>query len=133
MTAVADYMALARSGHRDVAFHGFLELEDEALPELEAAFRCEWDASVRSILVKAIWGHRQPASIPFLAHAIADPSPEVWQSALDGLVTLASSRALNALKIAHETATTSQHPWIAEAIEQVSAVIEQDGLEVGRA
>ncbi|WP_165231029.1 HEAT repeat domain-containing protein [Aquisphaera insulae] len=132
MTAVADYMALARSGRRDVAFHGLLELEDEALPELEAAFRRESDTSVRSILVKAIWGHRQPVSIPFLAQAIADSSTEVWQSALDGLVTLASPRALLALKIAHETATPSRRPWIAEAIEQVSAVVEQDGLEVGR-
>jgi len=104
-----------------------LDASHETLPELAAAFRDEPDSEMRAFIVEVIWQHRQPSAIPFLGQALHDADPRVWKEALDGLVTLASPAALDALRSARNrhlpTArqTVEFRGWVDEAIGQVES------------
>ena len=114
-----------RRGDEDGALHGLIELPDDALPELIDCFRSETLAPVRALLVKALWERRDRSILPFLAEALQDRDEEVWQEALDGLVTLASADALAVLQTAKIARSNGAEPdrrfqlWIEEAIQQV--------------
>ena len=85
------YIDKFRRGDEEGAFHGLSELTDDAVPELIERFRAEALAPSRALAVKALWERRDPSIIPFLSEALQDCEEEVWQEALDGLVTLASA------------------------------------------
>lgn len=125
MGVVDDYIERARSGDHEGAFHGLRELDSDALPALQEAYRCEGDPVVRSLLVEAVWQHRQPSAIGFLADVLGDPTPVVWKQALDGLVTLASPESLRLLRSAADgECDAERRDWIEEAIEQSADAIE---------
>ena len=126
---ITEYLQRFRKGDRDGAFHGLLEMEHGILPELMAAFRSERDSRVREFLVEIIWQHRQASAIPFLKEALHDDAAAVWKQALDGLVALASTQALDVLRDARtrqfpaERATEEFRRWLDEAIEQAESEI----------
>lgn len=125
MGVVEAHIQRARSGDHEGAFHGLRELGSDALPALQEAYRCEDDPNVRSVLVEAIWQHRQPSVISFLADVLGDPMPVVWKQALDGLVTLASQESLRVLRsAAGSECGAERRAWIEEAIEQSADAIE---------
>jgi hypothetical protein len=126
---ITEYLQLFRKGDRDGAFYGLLEMEHGILPELMAAFRSERDSRVPEFLVEIIWQHRQASAIPFLKEALHDQAPAVWKQALDGLVALASSEALDVLRDARTRQFPAKRPteefrrWLEEAIEQAESEI----------
>src|SRR3954467_9045521 len=103
MMNIDSFLELARTGHREAAFHGLIDSGEAAIPRLVDAYRAEADPAVRSLLVEVIWQLRSHASIEFLAEALNDPDPEVWRQALDGLVTMASPESLRILEAARDT------------------------------
>ncbi len=116
------YLSEARNGDFDNAYHGLIELPIELLPELEEAYRREADPEIRVLIVEAVWQHRQPASVDFLAFALDDPHPDVWKQALDGLVTLASPDSSKTLALAKSGLAEEDailRAWIEEAIDQI--------------
>jgi HEAT repeat protein len=121
------YLRKLKSRDFDAAFHGLIEVDSAIVPELIEAYRKETDPGIRSELVRIIWQHRQALLIPFLGEALSDSSPEVWKSALDGLVALASPDALTILNAAlTRTFTTEKEAdtfrkWVQEAIDQLVA------------
>jgi HEAT repeat protein len=121
---IAYYLERYRESDADSAFHGLLELDHVALPELAAEFRAATDTRLRVFLLGVIWQHRQQSVIPLLAEALLDSEPRVWREALDGLVALASPASLAALRAARTRHFTKQHDaeefrrWLEEAIEQ---------------
>jgi HEAT repeat protein len=125
MTDIAALVDKFRGGDEENALHGLIELPNDALPELIEYFRAETLAPVRALLVKAVWERRDPAVVPFLAEALQDLDEEVWQEALDGLVTLASPEALEVLQSAKDSRSTDAESdkrfrlWLGEAIQQV--------------
>ncbi len=123
------YLNEAKNGDFDNAYHRLIELPSHLLPELEDAYRGEDDPEIRALIVEAIWQHRSPASVEFLAVALLDPHPDVWKQALDGLVCLASPETRNVLEsakngIAGQDATLRD--WIEEAIDQIDAGLTAD-------
>lgn len=119
MEAVSDCVARARSGAVEPAFHGLRELGPDALPAMQSAYHVEPDPIVRAMIIEAIWQHRQPSTIGFLAEALRDPAPPVWKQALDGLVTLASPDSIHRLESARDRETDPERrAWIEEALEQ---------------
>jgi hypothetical protein len=126
MTEVDFYLNAARNGEFDAALHGFIELEDHAMPALQEAYRAESDAAIRALVVEAVWQRRLPSTLPFLAVALADPHPEVWKRALDGLVTLASAESRGVLGAALERTVAGDaeyRAWIEETISQIDEVM----------
>jgi HEAT repeat protein len=119
------YLTKLRAGDFETAFHALSEVGHSVVPMLIAAFRQESKPAVRAELVNIIWNHRRPETLAFLGEALSDSNAEVWKSALDGLVTLASPTALGIL----QTALSRQLPsrkqteqfqkWVQEAITQV--------------
>jgi hypothetical protein len=126
MTEIEYYLDKARRGEADVAFHGLLELSGDPVPELREAFQVESDPVVREIIIRAVAPLAGPAVIQFLGAALDDPHPEVWKSALDGLVSIASPTSRQTLERAKD-GTTNGDPervaWLVEAIDQINETL----------
>jgi HEAT repeat protein len=133
MNAVDYYIEKARSGDGDGAFHGLRELGADAVPAVQEAYRSEPDPPVRAVLVRAIWEHRDPSVIDFLAEAVQDRDPGVWKEALDGLVTLATPATERVLeRIIGSGRDAERRDWIGEAIGQIRDAIVREEFSQGR-
>jgi hypothetical protein len=120
------YLNMAKNGDSDAAHHGLIELPSHLLPDLEDAYRGEADPLVRALIVEAVWQHRLPISVGFLAVALEDPHPDVWKEALDGLVTLAPPESRKVLESAKHRVGGQDEvllAWIEEAIDQMDESI----------
>ena len=95
------YAALAayRNGEDEEPLAALIELEGEIVPALMQLFSSETDADVRAFLVRVAWERREQSSVDFIVVALNDPVEEVWQSALDGAVALASPEILEVLHV----------------------------------
>ena len=116
------YLSEARNGDFHSAYHSLIELPNYLLPELEEAYRRDADPEIRALIVEAVWQHRQPTSVDFLAIALDDPHPDVWKQALDGLVTLASPESRKVLELAKSRLAEEDailRARIEEAIDQI--------------
>ncbi len=126
------YLSKLRSGDFEDAFHSLTEVGHSVVPKLIDAFHKESASDVRAELVRIIWNHRRPETVFFLGEALRDVSSEVWKSALDGLVTLATSGALETLKsaltrsFANKKEADNFRKWVEEAIEQVKEQLAND-------
>lgn len=97
---IAWYLERHREGDGSTAFHGLIQLDSAALPELVSEYHAAVDTRLRVFLLEVIWQHRQQSVVPVLAAALFDPEPQVWKEALDGLVALASPSSVEALRAA---------------------------------
>jgi hypothetical protein len=122
MTEFEYYLEKARKGEVDVAFHGLLELPGDRVLGLREAFEVESDPDVRAMIVRVISSIGGSDAIEFLGRALNDPHPEVWKTALDGLVSNASPMSQRIIERA-KGGVASYDPerlaWLAEAIEQI--------------
>jgi len=89
-----------RNGEDEASLATLIELEDDIVPALAELFTTEADPDVRAFLVRVAWERREPTSVDFIVEALSDASEEVWQSALDGTVALASPEILEILHAA---------------------------------
>ena len=124
MTELAEYAAyyIERLGgpEGEDAYHSLVEADDAIVPFLIEAFRSERRPAIRAELVEIIWQHRVPETIQFLSEALEDRAPEVWKSALDGLVALGGQAAVEVLESAKQRARSSERAsWIDEALRQI--------------
>jgi HEAT repeat protein len=102
------------------AYHSLVEADDAVVPLLIEASRVERNSAIRAELVEIIWQHRLPETVRFLAEALDDPAPEVWKSALDGLVALGGPSAIRVLESAKQKAfPRDRADWIDEALQQL--------------
>jgi HEAT repeat protein len=128
MVTINSYLDWARTGNREAALQGLVDLGEAAIPRLVNAYRDEADPSLRALVVEAVWRLRSHASIELLGEALQDPAPEVWKQALDGLVTLASPQSMRILEAAQDTVRVPDdgfHAWVEEAIRDLSGRIEE--------
>jgi hypothetical protein len=129
---IAHYLAGARGGDRDTALFSLIELDHSVLPLLQAAYRSEPEASIRALLVEAIWQHRQQSVVPFLFEALKGADDETWMQALDGLVALASPTTQDGLESAlRAEADARRREWFTEALDQIRQAITQPDHEEG--
>jgi hypothetical protein len=120
----AYYLERLRRGDEN-AFFGLIEADPDVVPILVEAFAKEKDREIRAEILRCIWQHRLPQTVGFLAEVLHDPEPAVWQEALEGLVAIGGSQAVEALQAARtrvppgraRRAITAE--WIDEALEQV--------------
>ena len=116
-------------GAKEEAFFELLEMPGDVLPALTAAFRTERDPALRAFLVKVAWERRDLMAIHLLSEALDERDEEIWQAALDGLVTFASPEALAILiaartrELAAESATKRFQSCVSEAIEYIRQTI----------
>ena len=79
------------------------------------------DVRRREALVHCLGQFRDPAALPALADALADPADRVWKEALDAIVTLGGTGGREVLERARakESARSAKREWIDEAIGQL--------------
>lgn len=112
-------------GEDENAWFTLVNAPHAIVPILSEAFRAETDAARRAAILETIWQHRMAASIPLLKQALFDPSPLVWDQALDGLLTIAGRESARAIRSAYtrtfesETDQARFHEALAEALDQL--------------
>ena len=89
-----------RNGEDGEPLAELLQLEADIVPAIAELFRSEADPDVRAFLVRVAWERREQCSVDVIIDALGDPAEEVWQSALDGTVALASPEILEVLHAA---------------------------------
>ncbi|HEX6438526.1 MAG TPA: HEAT repeat domain-containing protein [Candidatus Binatia bacterium] len=126
---IREIMERFHGGAKEEAFFELLEMPGDVLPALTAAFRTERDPALRAFLVTVGWERRDPMAIHLLSEALDERDEEIWQAALDGLVTFASPEALAILiaartrELADESATKRFQSCVSEAIEYIRQTI----------
>ena len=126
---IREIMERFHGSAKEEAFFELLEMPGDVLPALTAAFRTERDPALRAFLVKVAWERRDPMAIHLLSEALDERDEEIWQAALDGLVTFASPEALAILiaartrELADESATKRFQSCVSEAIEYIRQTI----------
>lgn len=124
--AVRYYLECFRSGDVETGFFGLLELP-AALPSVIDEANDPANRSIRSHLIRVIWQYRRPEAIGFLGGALADPDPDVWKEALDGLVTIGGPESVRCIaavlgRVQDGTLENSlSKEWLQEALEQINA------------
>jgi HEAT repeats len=124
-TDIREILEKFRGGAEEEAFFELLEMPGDVLSALTAAFRTEQDPALRAFLVKVAWQRRDPMAVHLLTEALDQTDEEIWQAALDGLVTFASPEALAVLiaartrELADESATKRFRSFVSEAIEYI--------------
>jgi hypothetical protein len=134
---VAYYLNRVREGWGDDAFCGLIQADAAVIPHLIHALARAENRDIRGEIVHCIWQHRRPETIAFLAEALRDPEPCVWQEALDGLVAMGGPEATRALEAARTTAPASgasgvlTRDWLDEALEQIRERAEEESTDGG--
>jgi HEAT repeat protein len=108
------------------ALRNLNSLGPRAIPLVAAAYPRELIGTRRAALIEALWQFRDPVVMPTLANALLDADALVWKEALNGVVTLGGSSALEVLQVARDA--VGRHvdadlriEWTDEAVEQVRA------------
>jgi HEAT repeat protein len=129
---VAEQLALFRAGQRERAFFALLVTIPDLLPTLTQVFGDAEEPDLRAFLVKVLWQYREPIVLPVLKEALGDRNADVWEEALNGLVTLASPESLSILNHALQEPVRGrgEHAkfgfWLIRAIEETRQAIRQD-------
>jgi hypothetical protein len=103
-----------------------LELGPAALPHIAEALRSTKVRDVRVRLAQVAAHSRAVEALPILRELLDHDAPEIWKTALDGLVILADDAAARpavteSLAIARQRADATKRDWIVEAAGQVSS------------
>jgi len=101
------------------AWHSLVQEGPAALPYLLNSFGSAEDKEVQIRLLQIVCQYRSEEAIPFLAEQLHHPVPEIWKTAIDGLVMIRSKESLQALGAACATTTAKRREWIQEAIQQI--------------
>ena len=123
------HIDLFRRGDGGAAFFGLVGSGRSLVAPLVNAFRSETDSAVKAFLVEVLWQQRDPSAIPVLGEALHDNHQQVWQEALNGLVTLASRDAIKVMQRARLRGFQSEKSarqflvYLEEAIEQAEAAL----------
>ena len=96
-TDIREILEKFRGGAEEEPFFELLEMPGDLLSPLTAAFRTEQDPALGAFLVKIAGERREPKAIYLPTEALNQTDEEIWQAALDGLVTFASREALAVL------------------------------------
>ena len=112
----------------DDACHALLKLGPSAIPVLAEALRVATNANARKRLAEVIAHNRAAEALPYLLTLLDNSEPEIWKTAIDGLVMLGTDKPaarddiLNCLRAAAQRASSARHDWIREAIEQIELI-----------
>ncbi len=101
------------------AWHSLVEEGPAALPFLLNSFASTKDKEIQIRLLQIVCQYRSEEAIPFLAEQLYHPVPEIWKTAIDGLIMVRSKESLQALGAACATTTAKRREWIQEAIQQI--------------
>lgn len=119
---VSHYIAEARKGKLEEAFHGLIEQDSDIVTYLEKAYKEDTSTVIRILLLQAVAQYRCQSSISFLEAALQDSETEIWKESLNGLTLISGVESLSTLT--HSLDIMSERDqiraeWIKEAIEQV--------------
>jgi hypothetical protein len=104
---------------RENAWHSLAELGPGIAPDIIAILQTIAEPTVAIALIRLLAEYRSPEAIPILAGRLRDPERDVWQAALDALVTIGTVQSAEALTAAVTTMPEDRKAWISEALEQV--------------
>lgn len=123
--SVEELVARLASPLAEQAWHNLVELGPSVVPQLCASFQYCRLAEARAAIVEVVAQHRRAEDAEFLLSALSDPAEQVWQAAIDGLVSLHPAVVLPAVRaaLANELAANSERSrkatFLAEAVSEL--------------
>jgi len=121
---ISDYVAIARAGRDDEAFHGLIDLTADVVPELVQAFHKSSDTEVQRFLLDVIVEYRVPASLEFLTSLLYSSDSRLSSAGLEGLVKISSAEARSVVQGAIERHPRRQDRAFSLELKQAIADIE---------
>jgi hypothetical protein len=127
---ISRYIDELLSNKTEDSFFALLEISDIHIPILIEKYRLQSDATTQAFLVEVIWNHRMPTTLNFLIEALRHNDEQVWKSALDGIVSIGGTQALELLNNEMQDNKKSialvpfRQEWIREAIDQIKESLE---------
>jgi hypothetical protein len=115
--ALQHYLEIARAGDSDAAFHGLRDLPQVSLNDLTVTFRSENDPEIRGLILRVAKDRRVAESLELFSEAITDPNQQVFEEAMDGLVSLGTPDAKTALNSSFPKLTAQRQNQIRESLE----------------
>jgi hypothetical protein len=111
-------------------------LSGQAVGPLASAFHDEPDGARRALLILAMSQLRDERAVPVLVDALRDPDGAVWKCALDGLVTIGGTSAIEGLQgapamVAGLADATVRLEWCQEALHQIRDAKERSEEHAG--
>jgi hypothetical protein len=104
---------------RENAWHSLSDLGPGVAPDVIAILQNIDEPTVATELIRLLAEYRLPEAIPVLVGRLRDPARDVWQAALDALVTISTVQSEEALTAAAATTMPEDRKaWISEALEQ---------------
>jgi hypothetical protein len=116
---VEHYINQLSSGDVEDAWQSLVELGPSALPYVVPAFAGTHDEKVSILLIRVVNEYRVSEALPFLSSLLKSNTPEIWKTALDGFVAMASADAIAALHESAKGLSADKQPWINEASDQI--------------
>jgi HEAT repeat protein len=105
---------------RENAWHSLAELGPVVAPDVIAILQTIDEPTVAVELIRLLAEYRSLEAIPFLVGRLRDPKRDVWQAALDALVTIGTVQSAEALTAAAATRMPEdRQEWISEALDQI--------------
>jgi hypothetical protein len=116
---VGYYLQQLSGQEAENAWHSLVEEGPAALPYLLNSFNSTNDKELQILLLQIVCQSRAEEAIPFLREHLHHQVPEIWKTAIDGLVMIGSKESLHALEALSATTTPERQEWIEEAIQQI--------------
>ncbi len=117
---LVDYYVQRLSGpEAENAWHSLVEEGPAALTYLLNFFASTKDKELQIRLIQIVCQYRSEKAIPFLEKQLHHPVPEIWKTALDGLVMIGTKTSLELLAAASLKAPAERREWIQEAMQQI--------------
>jgi HEAT repeat protein len=129
---IAAYVTGLSGPRVEDARHSLIESGPASLPQLIEAYRASPSRKLRLALIEIVSQYRTSDAAPFLHDALRDDDPELWRTALDGLVMLGNDRALKTLVAARDTVPNDRRAWIDEAVEQIKNSADRGSQETSQ-
>jgi hypothetical protein len=108
---------------REDAWHSLADLGPGVAPDVIAILQNIDEPTMATELIRLLAEYRSPEAIPVLVGRLRDPARDVWQAALDALVTIGTVQGEEALTAAAATTMPEDRKaWISEALEQIRGV-----------
>ena len=121
---IANYLAIARSGRDDEAFHGLIDFTADIVPSLVQGFHKNSGTEVQRFLLDVIIEYRNPASLEFVTSLLFSSDSRLCSMGLDGLVKISTTEARSVVQSAIQHHPRRQDSTFSRELQQAMDDIE---------
>lgn len=119
------YVGRLNGDDSENALHSLMEMPESAVPILIQKYKFINDDLIKSYMVEAIWQIRDSNCIDFLFECLNENDEDIWEEALNGIVTLGREKEIGRLEVLLRSVSKKETKYgrFEEAIEFIKDVV----------